>query len=401
MFAGVALFAAIGALSFEHERPYSAAMVYAVLGVVAAAGIHLFDLSWLDPMDDASTIRHIAELALIVALFAAGLQIERPPRWGEWRVVALLLAVTLPLTIAAVAAWGALAMGLSLGAAIALGAILAPTDPVLAGAVGLGPPGDTRSESDARFNLTGEAALNDSLASPFAILAVFVALEGGSGWLAEWALADVAYAVSVAAVIGAILGYGIGRLAVEMRERDLLAAELDGFVAIGAVLLVFGAAELVDAYGLLSVFVAGVAFRRYEFTHEYNRRIHDAAEVARNFSELAVILLLGSLVTLALFEEPGLGGWLLVPVALLVVRPALASLAMLRSSVPRGERIVIAWFGAKGVASVYYVMLLIEQGALSGGEAEAVLWTTVAVVLASILAHGASASPLDRRLLAR
>jgi NhaP-type Na+/H+ or K+/H+ antiporter len=168
---------------------------------------------------------------------------------------------------------------------------------------------------------------------------------------------------------------------------------------IGAVLAVFGAAELVDSYGLLAVFVAGVAFRRYEFGHEYNRRVHDAAEVARNFSELAIILLLGTLVTVSLFEEPGIAGWLLVPVMLILIRPAIALLAMLGSQVPRGERVVVAWFGAKGVAAVYYVTLLIEQGALSGSEAEAVLWTTVAVVLGSIFAHGATASPLDRKLL--
>jgi sodium/hydrogen antiporter len=374
-------------------------MVYAALGVAAGAGIQLFDLSWIDPFQDASTVRHIAEIALIVALFGAGLQIERPARWSQWRVVILLLVVTLPLTVAAIAAWGAVGMGLSLGAAIALGAILAPTDPVLAGAIGLGPPGETGSESDARFNLTGEAALNDSLASPFALLAVFVAVEGGSGWLGEWFLADVAYAIGVASLVGAGLGYGIGWLAVEMRKRKLLAPELDGFVVIGAVLAVFGAAELVDSYGLLAVFVAGVAFRRYEFGHEYNRRVHDAAEVARNFSELAIILLLGTLVTVSLFEEPGIAGWLLVPVMLILIRPAIALLAMLGSQVPRGERVVVAWFGAKGVAAVYYVTLLIEQGALSGSEAEAVLWTTVAVVLGSIFAHGATASPLDRKLL--
>lgn len=374
-------------------------MVYAALGVVAGAGIQVLDLSWLDPFEDASTIRHIAELALIVALFGAGLQIERPPRWSQWRVVALLLAVTLPLTVAAVAAWGALAMGLSLGAAIGLGAILAPTDPVLAGAVGLGPPGDTGSEQDARFNLTGEAALNDALASPFALLAIFVTVEAGSGWLGEWLLADVAYALGVAAVVGAGLGYGTGALAVEMRKRKLLAPELDGFVVIGAVLAVFGTAELIDSFGLLAVFVAGVAFRRYEFSHDYNRRVHEAAEVARNFSELAIILLLGSLVTFSLFEEPGIGGWLLVPLLLVLIRPGLALLAMIGSTVPRGERLMISWFGAKGVACVYYVTLLIEQGALAGTEAEVVFWTTVAVVLASIIVHGASASPLDRRLL--
>jgi Sodium/hydrogen exchanger family len=180
--------------------------------------------------------------------------------------------------------------------------------------VGIRPPSarQGRERSRGRFNLTGEAALNDSLASPFALLAAFVVAEPGAGWLAEWAVFDVVYAVAVAAVLGGLAGYGLGRLAIAMRERDLLSPELDGFVVIGAVLVVFGAAELIDAYGLLAVFAAGLGFRRYEFEHQYNERVHQGAQVAQNFAELVVILLLGSPVTVRPAERPGgypAGSW--------------------------------------------------------------------------------------------
>ncbi|MGH2848521.1 MAG: cation:proton antiporter [Thermoleophilaceae bacterium] len=403
LFAGIALFAAIGALSFEEERPFSAAIAYVALGVAGAIAIEVFDIGWLSVADDAALIQHIAELALIVALFGTGVVVESPLRPLTWRVVASLIVVAMPLTIAAVAAFGTLAMGLSLGAAIALGAILAPTDPVLAGGIGIRGPQDRGDDrrGRGRFNLSGEAALNDSLASPFALLAVFVATEPGAGWLGEWVLFDVVYSVIAAAAVGGIAGYGIGRLAIEMRDRHLLSPELDGFVVIGAVLVVFGAAELIDAYGLLAVFAAGLGFRRYEFEHEYNQRIHQSAQVAQNFAELVVILVLGSLVTTDLLSEPGLAGWLLVPLLLCVIRPVavLAATSLARSTMNRGERALVAWFGVKGVAAVYFVALPVEEKAIAGSEAQTVFWTTVAAVIASILVHGATADPLSRRLL--
>jgi NhaP-type Na+/H+ or K+/H+ antiporter len=154
---------------------------------------------------------------------------------------------------------------------------------------------------------------------------------------------------------------------------------------IGAVLVVFGAAELIDTYGLLAVFGAGLGFRRYEFEHEYNQRVHQGAQVAQNFAELAVILLVGTLVTSNLVNEPGLSGWLLVPLLLCLIRPAAALVAtsLARSKMHRGERALVVWFGAKGVASVYFLALLIEQETITGTEADTVIWTTVAVVVVS------------------
>jgi NhaP-type Na+/H+ or K+/H+ antiporter len=167
---GVALFAAIGALSHQEERAFSASIIYLLLGLGGAGALSLLGISPIDYVEDASFIEHITELALIVAVFSTGLAIERRLRWREWRSVAGLIGVVMPFSIAAIALFGTLAMDLSLGAAIILGAALAPTDPVLAGDVGVSPPGDALEE-EARFNLGTEAALNDGLASPRAVRA--------------------------------------------------------------------------------------------------------------------------------------------------------------------------------------------------------------------------------------
>src|SRR5918992_6265200 len=149
-FAGVALFAAIGALSYEGERPFSASIVYLALGLLAAVAVNLLDVRWIDPFEDTALLEHLTEVALVVALFASGLRISDSPTWGRWRGVVVLIVIVMPLTIAGVAAFGVWAMGLPLAVAVLLGSALAPTDPVLAGGVGLAAPGERGEESDAR-----------------------------------------------------------------------------------------------------------------------------------------------------------------------------------------------------------------------------------------------------------
>jgi NhaP-type Na+/H+ or K+/H+ antiporter len=397
-FAGMAVFAAVGALSHQHERAFSASLIYLGLGIAAATMIDLLGLRWIDPLAEATLIEHLAEFALIVALFGTGLKLERALDRRTWKSVARLLGIVMPLTIAAVALFGNAVMGLSLGAAIILGAALAPTDPVLAGDVGVGPPGD-EDEGEPRVALTAEAGLNDGLAFPFVFLGAYVAAEGGSGWVGEWLAADVLYAVLAGTAIGAASGYLIAASIVRLRERRLMTEALDGWIAVAAVLLVYGVAEIAGSYGFLAAFAAGIAFRNYEHGHEINRRVHDGAEVVEKFCELGLILLLGSLVTVSGMGEVGWAGWLLVPVLLLVIRPLATAVAFVGSSAQPAERAFIGWFGVRGIGSLYYVAVAVGLGILSVDESRSIFWTVAACVVFSIVVHGVTASPLSRRML--
>ncbi len=398
LFLGLAVFAAVGALSHQHERAFSASAIYLAVGVAAAAGINILELSWLDPVADAAVFEKASEFAVVVALFGTGLKLERELSLHAWSGVGRLLLIAMPLTIAAVAAFGQLVMGLSLGAAIVLGSVLAPTDPVLAGDLGVGPPGD-EDEHEPNFSVTGEAGLNDGLAFPFVLLGVFIASEDGWGWLGEWALADVAYAIPAGVVIGAAIGYGIAALAVRLRDRELLSHDLDGWLAIAAVLTIYGITEISGAYGFLAAFAGGVAFRRYEHGHEYNKRVHDGAEVVEKFCELALVLMLGSTLTITGLGEPGLTGWLLAPLLLLLVRPLAVAVALVRTDLPRGERAFVGWFGVRGIGSLYYVAFAIGIGVIAPDEAVTLFWTVAICVVVSIVVHGLTASPLSRRWL--
>jgi NhaP-type Na+/H+ or K+/H+ antiporter len=268
---------------------------------------------------------------------------------------------------------------------------------VLAGDVGVGPPGEG-SEREPNFALTGEAGLNDGLAFPFLFLGLFIA-GPETGWFGSWLLADVVYAIGAGVLIGALVGYGIGALAVRLRDRDLLSARLDGWLAIPSVLCIYGLAEVAGAYGFIAAFVGGLAFRRYERTHEYNRGVHDGAELIEKVAELVVILALGSMLSFRGLEEPGLTGWLLVPLLLVVIRPLAVVVGLAGSNLRARERAFVAWFGVRGIGSLYYVAVAAGAGVLTAPEIGSVTWTAIAVVVVSIVVHGVSAAPLSRRLL--
>ena len=255
----------------------------------------------------------------MVALFATGLKLERELTFRGWRNVARLLLVAMPLTIGAIALFGSLVMGLSLGAAIALGACLAPTDPVLAGRHrrrAAGRRGRARAELlDHRRG--GPTTGSPSRSCCWASRSPRATISSSGRWPTS-RLRDRHRGIA----IGARLGYGSLPSPSACVTASCSHRELDGWVAIGAVAVIYGATEIVGAYGFLAAFAGGIGFRRYEHTHERNRGVHDGAEIVEDVAELALILLLGSCVTLTGLGEPGVSGWMLVPVLLLVIRPA-------------------------------------------------------------------------------
>jgi NhaP-type Na+/H+ or K+/H+ antiporter len=184
-----------------------------------------------------------------------------------------------------------------------------------------------------------------------------------------------------------------------LKKRDLFAQPFDPWLAIPTVLVIYGVTEFAGAYGFIAAFAGGVAFRRYEHDHDYKRRVHDGAEVAEKFGELTAVLLLGSMVSVVGLSAPGLSGWLLIPVLLLAIRPIAVSAALAGTSLPKNERAFVAWFGVRGVGSLYYAAVAVGSGYLSGAEAEIVAWTAIAAIVVSIVVHGMTASPLSQRLL--
>jgi NhaP-type Na+/H+ or K+/H+ antiporter len=386
------------AISHQHERAFSASVLYVACGALGAVGLSALGVRPLSPEGNHVLLQRLTELALVVAVFSAGLTIERRVARRSWISIATLLVVVMPLTIVAIAAFGVWVMGLPFGAALVLGAVLAPTDPVLAGDVGLSPPGG-EVYGEPRLSLHTEAGFNDGLASPFVVLALFVAARGGSGWVGQWALADIVYGAGFGLLLGAAAGAAAAFGFTRARNRGLISRDLDGFVAIGFALLLYGIAQALGAYGLLAVFAAGFTFRRYEYEHEIHPAVHRGTDAAGKILELLVLLMLGSMLTISGLRAPGISGWLLAPLLLLVIRPGL----VLATTNPRlmslQSRVFLGFFGVRGVAAIFYAAAVVDAHVLPAGEQHVVVWTTIACVITSIVVHGLSATPLTDKLL--
>ncbi|MGL5849329.1 MAG: cation:proton antiporter [Phycicoccus sp.] len=416
---GAALLLAVVLPQALHRWALSAPLVLLVVGMLLGL-LPGADAVRPDPVRDRAVIEHVTELTVIVALMGVGLALDRRLDWRSgaslrsWSPTWRLLGLAMPLTIGAVAvlAWGVL--GVALPAAVLLGAALAPTDPVLASDVQVEGPalegdGDEIDEDDdVRFALTSEAGLNDGLAFPFVYAAVFLATAGsvaqwGVGWLA-WELVGK---VVVGVLVGAGAGWALARLAFRAPARSLRLAEIgEPLFAVAALLLVYGMAEVAGGYGFLAVFTAALAIRSFERTHEYHGHLHDVVERLERLLTLVVLLALGAALTGGLLGNLDWRGVLVGVAVLIVIRPAMAWLSLLGQRVSDDggrvdarERRVIAFFGVRGVGSIYYL-------AYAAGEASFAeqrwLWSTVAFTIAlSVLLHGVTATPVMRWLDAR
>jgi len=387
-------------LSVQKGRPFSAALIYLVAGVAAGLLLSAIGVDWYDPVDEAEIFVRAAEFALIVSLFGAGVKLDRRLTWPNWRTSIRLLLVAMPVTILGMALIGAWVLGMGLASAILLGAILAPTDPVLADDVQVGGPMADEPEDEARFSLTAEAGLNDGLAFPFVMLALFGYERGfarAGDWWWEWLTADLAYAIVAAFVIGALGGRIIAAFTYRVLDRGWLSNPYDAFVAIGAIFVVYGVTELTEGYGFIAVFAAGVAFRRYEEGHDVNVRLHEVTTVVEKLGELSALLLLGSVLPIAGLLEIG---WPVVVAAaalIFVVRPASVLVALLGARLRRRQRVFIAWFGIRGIGSIYYLGFAFAS--LTPADAQPLFSAVAVAIIASVVLHGVTSASFTRRLL--
>lgn len=398
VFVGAVVLVGIAALTRQHQRPYSATVFYLLLGVVGSVLLGATGVGRLDPVADHVVFEHVTELALAIAVFGAGLAVERHvARYSRWLVI-LLLVVVMPATILAIAGYGMTAMGLPFGAAILLGAVLAPTDPVLAGELGLGPPRSPH-QGEPRFSLHTEAAANDGLASPFVLLGLFIAGYRDTSWLGTWILQDVLYAVGGALLIGMLAGWLAAAASKQVRSRELFSPNLDGFLSPALAVIIYAAAQAIGTYGLLAAFVAGITFSRRDHAHQLDLRLYQGAELAGRLLEIAIILLIGASLTISGLATPKLSGWLLAPLLILIVRPALVYLISQRGPLDRQARLFLGFFGVRGVAAVYYATIVTSSHQLTPQQTNRLVWTTFVCVAVSIITHGVSATPLTRRWL--
>ncbi|MGH6859962.1 MAG: cation:proton antiporter [Phyllobacterium sp.] len=379
------------------EFPLSLPMICIGLGTLSA-WTPVAPLLGLDLFDSRYIIEKITEFVVIIALMGAGLKIDRILGWRSWMTTWRLLAISMPLTIGAIALLGWSFLGLGLASALLLGAALAPTDPVLASDIQVGPP-QSGAEGEVRFALTSEAGLNDGLSFPFVHLAIAIAAMGPTGepWLRDWVAIDVLWRLAAGAGLGWAVGKLLGYVTFHLPNPAKLVRTGDGFVVLGITCLSYGLIEMAHGYGFVGVFVTALTLRNAERDSGYHESLHDFAEQIERLLMMVVLVCFGA--ALAGGSPFRALDWRVAVAALAIlflVRPLAGWIGLATSPIRPREKAIIAFFGIRGLGSFYYLAYAFGQARFARAET---LWATVSlVVLVSVVLHGIAATPVMRHL---
>ncbi|MHB1359660.1 MAG: cation:proton antiporter [Rhodocyclaceae bacterium] len=402
--------------SLLKRLPVTPAIIYLAAGLLV--GPMVLNVFHFNPLKESALLEVLTEVAVLISLFSAGIKMPVPVSFSRWRTPLLLATFSMAVSVGLVAAFAYYLLGLPLGAGILLGAILAPTDPVLASDVQIRHPGD---RDQLRFTLTCEAGMNDGSAFPFVMLGMgLLGLHELGEFGVRWVLLDVLWATLGGIAIGVVSGAALGHLGWKLRSAPNEHTLMDDFLGLGLIGVVYGLSLLVEAWGFLAVFFAAVALRQTELKlagagQDFpNRSPPDPAEKAcpdnelpptvsggslvfkehlERLSELLLVLLIGGTLFLDSWSWRAVGFALFL---FMVARPVsvLASLLITRTSWPiRG---MVGWFGVRGIGSLYYLMYAIQHGLPEALALELIQLTLIAVAL-SILVHGTSVKPLMNR----
>ncbi|HZH04023.1 MAG TPA: cation:proton antiporter [Myxococcaceae bacterium] len=393
--------------------PLSTSLVY--LGVGYGAG--RLGASSLPPLTEAHLLERLTEVAVIVSLFSCGLKLRLPFGNPGWSLPLRLAFGAMGVTVALLTLAGMWTLGLPLGAAVLLGAVLAPTDPVLASDVQVSHPSDT---DRLRFGLTGEAGLNDGTAFPLVMLGLgLLGLHelGAAGW--RWLAVDVLWAGAAGLAVGWGLGSAVGWLVVYLRRTHKEAVGLDDFLALGLIALAYGVALWLHAYGFLAVFAAGLALRRAEAREQRGGPIRDVSSMAQGkpeevathpetattymaqavlgfteqlerIGEVALMVVVGVMLAHAGISRQGL--WI-AGLLFLVIRPLSVALLAWGTRTSVTQRMLFSWFGIRGVGSLYYLFYALNHG-VAPALGEQLVRVVLTVVATSAVVHGISVTPL-------
>jgi NhaP-type Na+/H+ or K+/H+ antiporter len=394
--------------------PLSPGLIYLLVGV--ALGPAGLGIVYLDPLSRSNALMLGCEIALVISLFTVGLKLRTSLTDPLWRLPFRLATISMGVVIAGIAVIGVYALKLPLGAAVLLGAILAPTDPVLASDVQVRHAND-RDRS--RFTLTGEGGMNDGIAFPFVLLGLGLLGLGDIGTLGtRWLAVDIVWAAVSGLSLGWLCGKAIGHLVLFIRREFKQAVGWDDFQALGLIALTYGLSLCIHANGFLAVLAAGLALRHIEtvstddlkevrpnvsaaetVTHPATAPQHMVDTVLsfnerfERIGELVVVLALGATLSTVSLDQSGL--WLALAL-FAVIRPLSVLAGLAGTRVSRRERRLMSWFGIRGIGSLFYLMYAVEAG-LPVELTERLVPLVLTVVAASIAVHGISATPLMQR----
>jgi NhaP-type Na+/H+ or K+/H+ antiporter len=398
--------------------PITTTLVYLLIGI--ALGPLWLNFLRIDPVRHAAWLHRAAEISVIISLFTVGMKLRLPILDRRLRPALCLAFVSMVLTVGLVTLVGTGLLGLPLGAAVLLGAILAPTDPVLASDVQTTDPHD---QDKLRLTLSAEAGFNDGTAFPFVMLGLgLLGLHELGSYASRWWLIDVAWAITGGLALGGAIGAATGWLVIRLHTRRKAIATLGQYVLLGVIGVAYGAAVLVHAYGFLAVFAAGVGLRAMErMATGPGKRVDETPPAAaagtvsnetpgdpkvapayiagtllstneqlERILEVALVVIVGAALFAGGFSWAAL--WF-APLLFFVIRPLAALPVLGAGKFTALEFSLVGWFGIRGIGSIYYLMFALEKGVPTDLAASLVSLTLTTIAL-SIVVHGISVTPL-------
>ncbi|OZA04651.1 MAG: sodium:proton antiporter [Methylophilaceae bacterium 17-44-8] len=396
--------------------PITPAIIYLLFGFLL--GPSVLDIFHFDPIKQSALLEVLTEIAVLISLFSAGVKMPVPISLKKWRPSIRLAFLSMLITVVLIAGFSYYVLNLPIGAGVLLGALLAPTDPVLATDAQSRFPGD---KDQLRFTLTSEAGMNDGTAFPLVMLGLgLLGLHeiGEFGW--KWLLIDVAWATLAAVLIGVAGGIMVGVSVWKLRRRQSKHDVLDDLVGLGLISIVYGLSLLLNAWGFLAVFFAAVALRHTELKLAQNIGVNPKQlgegeeqpvkidndspdppsivsteslifkEHLERLSELLLVLLVGGMLIFDFWNWRTLS---LATFLFFLARPLSVLIGLIHTDTSWGIRGSIAWFGVRGIGSIYYLMYAIQHG-VPEALARDLIQLTLIVIALSIVLHGISVKPI-------
>lgn len=367
--------------------PLSYALIYLVVGI----GLGPYGVKLIELRPDAQFIERLTEFVVIVSLFSCGLKMNRPLKMWAWNSTVRLIGFLMPISIFAVAFIGHFFLNLEWGPAILLGAILAPTDPVLASEVQLA---HLEDRDELRFGLTSEGGLNDALAFPFVYFGIYCLKDSNwENWFKQWVIIDVFWAIGAGIIMGILVAKTVSWLDKKLQHFRPVDQLMEDFIALSTILLTYSLTEIINGYGFLAVFVAGMVIQKsYHNPEKPLSQLHFIERIEK-LTEIGTILILGSILRLKPMLAFAGESLLLAGLLIVAIRPIGAWISTIGTSFHPASRWLFGWFGIRGVGSLYYLTYAFGEG-LKGELGEKIAWITYTTVAISVIIHGISSTPL-------
>ena len=376
----------------KERTPVSEPLIALLAGVLIGPAVFgLLDLAKLG--NETLILEEAALVTLGVALVGVALRLPVGYASSNWRLLVVLLGILMPLMWVVSGLLVYLGLGLPFWVAVLIGAIVTPTDPVVASSIVAGGVAERNLPAPLRHAISSESGFNDGLALPFVVLPVLVLTKPPGEVLGHWLTHTVHLEILGGAAVATLMGYLAGKTLRWAERKETMERTSLLTISLALSLTVLGVTELLHLNGVLAAFVAGIVFN-FAGSSDAKESQEEIQEAISRFFDLPIFVLLGMALPWEGWVRLGWKGLLLVVVVLLLRRlPAVLALRPLLGTL-RGRAkdvLFLGWFGPIGAAALYYAAFSFRET----GIEEA--WVVGSLVIcASVLVHGVSATPLTK-----